>query len=206
MNSSFIVGLSGGSASGKTSFIHALRKEFSAEELCVISLDHYYKPLSAQIRDENGEVNFDHPDGIDFARVKRDLRLLLKGKTVKIVEYTFNNPALFPQQLTFRPTPIILIEGLYVFADAGLRKMLDWRLFLEVHQDEAFRRRLERDLEERGMTEEEVHYQWKNHVIPSHKEHLQPHLKDVHLFIDNNRDFREGLEQVCLKFREILNS
>jgi len=155
----FLVGLAGGSASGKTTFIRRLSEEFGEDKVCVISQDHYYKALSEQVRDENGIVNFDHPDGIDFNRIRKDIRTLLRGKRVKIVEYTFNNPDVFPKQIIYKPAPIILLEGLFVFADARLNKMYDYRMYIDADDHITLNRRLNRDTAERGMSHEEVMYQ-----------------------------------------------
>ena len=203
-NTSFLVGLAGGSASGKTTFIRQISKEFGNNKVCVISQDHYYKGLSEQLRDENGIVNFDHPTGIDFKRIKKDIRKLLKGKTVQIVEYTFNNPDVFPKQIVYQPAPIILLEGLFVFADKGLNSMYDYRLYIDADEDVTLDRRLKRDTIERGMTHEEVMYQWDNHVKPAYDQFLKPHKKESDYVIQNTDNFDDCLYHVITKFREVM--
>lgn len=198
--------MAGGSASGKTTFIRKLSEVFGSDKVCVISQDHYYKGLSEQKRDENGMVNFDHPTGIDFSRIKKDLRKLLKGETVKIVEYTFNNPNVFPKEIVYNPAPIVLLEGLFVFADKGLNKMYDYRLYVHADDDVTLDRRLKRDTAERGMTEDEVMYQWDNHVKPAYEEFLKPHKNDADYIIQNNVNFDECLETVISKFNEVIDS
>ena len=202
----FLVGLAGGSASGKTTFIRKLSEEFGQDKVCVISQDHYYKGLSEQLRDENGMVNFDHPTGIDFNRLKKDLRKLLRGETVKIVEYTFNNPDVFPKELVYNPTPIILLEGLFVYADKGLNKMFDYRLYIDAMDDVTLQRRLDRDTRERGMTQDEVLYQWENHVQPAYNEFLKPHKEKADYVIKNNSNFDECLVNVIAKFNEVISA
>ena len=205
-SNSFLVGLAGGSASGKTTFIRKLSEEFGEDQICVISQDHYYKALSEQVRDSNGMVNFDHPDGIDFNRIKRDLRKLLRGDMVKIVEYTFNNPDVFPKQLIYKPAPIILLEGLFVFADKSLNKMFNYRLYIDAGDDVTLQRRLNRDKEERGMTHEEVMYQWENHVLPAYQKFLKPHKLNADYVITNNTDFDSCYQKVSAKFKAVLAS
>jgi uridine kinase len=202
---SYLVGLAGGSASGKTTFIRRLSEEFGGDKVCVISQDNYYKGLSEQLRDELGYVNFDHPTGIDFGRIKKDLRKLLKGETVKIVEYTFNNPNVFPKEIIYKPAPIILVEGLFVFADKLLNKMYDYRLYIDADDEITLKRRLTRDTKERGMTEEEVLYQWDNHVQPAYNEFLKPHKSNADYVIKNNENFDACLSNVIQKFNDIIH-
>ena len=201
---SFLVGLAGGSASGKTTFIRKLSEEFGADKVCVITQDNYYKGLSEQMRDANGVVNFDHPTGIDFNRIKKDLRALLKGKTVRMVEYTFNNPDVFPKEIVYNPAPIILVEWLFVYADKGLNKMYDYRLYIDADDDITLQRRLSRDTVERGMKEEEVMYQWENHVKPAYSEFLKPHKETADYIIKNNNNFDACLKQIIQKFNEVI--
>ena len=202
----FLVGLAGGSASGKTTFIKKLSEVFGEDKVCVITQDNYYKGLSEQLRDENGMVNFDHPSGIDFGRIKKDIRKLLKGETVKLVEYTFNNPDIFPKEIIYRPAPIILLEGLFVFADKALNKMYDHRLYIDADDDVTLARRLKRDTAERGMTDEEVMYQWENHVLPAYAEFLKPHKINADYIIKNNENFDACLEKVISKFNEVIEA
>lgn len=202
----FLVGLAGGSASGKTTFIRKLSEVFGQDQVCVITQDNYYKGLSEQLRDENGMVNFDHPTGIDFSRIKKDLRKLLKGETVKLVEYTFNNPDIFPKEITYSPAPIVLLEGLFVFADKSLNAMYDYRLYIDADDDVTLDRRLKRDTAERGMTEDEIMYQWENHVKPAYREFLKPHKPSADYVIRNNENFDECLEKVKSKFMDVLQT
>ena len=201
----FLVGLAGGSASGKTTFITRLKEKFSDDELCVISQDHYYKPKGQQLVDENGVINFDHPVGIDTKRLARDIRRLKKGQSVSIVEYTFNNPKVFPKNIVFKPCPIILVEGLFVYADKTLKNLFDWKLYIVASKEVTLKRRLKRDKEERSIDEEMVRYQWDNHFMPAYKKYLEPHKKDMNLLINNDEGFEDELNMVEGKFREIIN-
>ena len=174
---------------GKTTLINRLNKMYQPGEICVISQDHYYKPLSEQVIDDNGEINFDLPAGIDFSRLVKDIRKLKKGQDVNIVEYTFNNPTIFPKQITFKASPIIVIEGLFIYTDSKLDGLFDLKLYVEASLDVMLKRRLDRDAKERGMTQKQIEYQWNEHVLPAYNRYLLPYRDNVDLIIVNNTHF-----------------
>ncbi len=167
--------------------------------MCVISQDHYYKPFSEQLTDKNGVVNFDLPEAIDFNRLLKDMRLLKNGKTVELVEYTFNNTNKFPEKLTFIPTPILIIEGLFIMCDPTLYGMLDLKLFIEAKEELKLERRLKRDVYERAMTHGQILYQWNEHVKPSFDRYLLPVKEEVDMIIVNNQH-RETKHQILAAY------
>ena len=120
-----IIGITGGSGSGKTTFIDHIRRRFSEKELCVISQDDYYRPNNEQQKDENGVINYDLPTSIDKKAFHEDIMKLLKGETVERVEHVFNNPNATPSVKTFKPAPIIVVEGLFVFHYKKMMRLLD---------------------------------------------------------------------------------
>jgi uridine kinase len=198
------VGITGGSASGKTTFIKKLSEKFNTNQICVISQDHYYKPISEQKLDENGEVNFDLPEAIDFNRLLKDVKSLQKGEKVELVEYTFNNPKKFPKKLTWMPTPIIIIEGLFIFHHPKVAKIFDLKLFIEAKEEIKLNRRLARDFAERAMTKDQILYQWNNHVKPSYDKYLLPYREDVDMIIMNNTHFENSLNIIVNHFNTYL--
>ncbi len=202
----YIIGVAGGSASGKTTLINKLNGLYTPEQLCVISQDHYYRPLSDQLVDKNGEINFDLPQGIDFVRLAKDLRALKRGKQVEIVEYTFNNPHIFPKQIIFKPAPIIIIEGLFIYTDAKLDAMFDLKLYVEAELDVMLNRRLERDAKERGMTREQVEYQWNEHVLPAYRNYLLPYRETVDLILVNNTRFDRSFTVLTNHLNHLLST
>lgn len=201
----YLVGISGGSASGKTTFIHRLSEVFEKNELTVISQDHYYRPLSEQKLDENGHVNFDLPEAIDFDRMMKDLKQLMKGKAVDLVEYTFNNPDKFPKTFRWNSTPIVIIEGLFIFHHHKLSSMFDLKLFIEAEASIKLNRRLERDFLERAMTREQIIYQWENHVQPAFEKYLLPYQGEVDMIIMNNTHFERSFNIIVDHFKQILS-
>ena len=119
-SNSFIIGISGGSGSGKTSFIRDIKEHFSDSEICFLSQDDYYKPRDLQHEDENGIKNFDLPESIEMDEFYFDLVKLTNGMDVEREEYMFNNAEKTPEVIHLKPAPIIIVEGLFVFYDPKL--------------------------------------------------------------------------------------
>lgn len=189
-----IIGVAGGSASGKTSFLRDLESQLPKGSISVVSQDNYYFPKEMQHVDENGEINFDLPTSIDRKQFYQDLLDLSSGKSITKTEYTFNNKAVEPKKIVIKPAPIIILEGLFIFYFKEIREMLDLRVFLDVREDIKLSRRIKRDATERGYPEETVRYQWDNHVMPSYKAYLRPFRDDANIIITNNYTFDKGLK------------
>jgi len=189
----YIVGIAGGSASGKTSFLRDLKEYISTDLMTIVSQDNYYHPKEMQLRDENGEINFDLPTSINREQFHSDLVSLIENKSVSKKEYTFNNKEAEPQLITLSPAPVIIMEGLFIFHYEEIRNLLDLRVFLDVREDIKLQRRIKRDAVERGYCEETVRYQWDNHVMPSFKAYLRPYRDDANIIITNNYTYDKGL-------------
>lgn len=202
-NGRYVVGIAGGSASGKTIFLNKLAAKLPAGALCVVSQDNYYLPKDQQQCDENGQVNYDLPTSIDRDGFLRDVKALIAGEGITRTEYTFNNPKASPKLIHVESAPIIVVEGLFVFHYAEIRHLLDLRVYLDVREEIKLQRRIERDALERGYDEGTVRYQWEHHVLPSYKKFLKPYRDDSHVIITNNITFDKGLEVLAdhLKLR-----
>jgi uridine kinase len=190
----YLVGIVGGSASGKTSFIESLAKHFEADQICVISQDHYYVAKEMQQRDENGEINFDLPGSIDRQRFHDDVMRLVSGHDIYVKEYTFNNPEKAPELICYKPAPLIIMEGLFVFYYEEIRELLDLKVFLDAEDHIKLERRIRRDSSERGYPKETVLYQWHQHVVPAYKAYLEPYKAHSDIIVTNNTSFSKGLE------------
>lgn len=190
----YVVGVAGGSASGKTSFLRKLQAHLGEEKLAIVSQDNYYLPKEHQTKDENGEVNFDLPTSIDKQRFFSDVVSLISGRQIRIEEYTFNNDGKTASEVVVNSAPIIVVEGLFVFHYPHIRELLDLRVYIDVREDIKLHRRIKRDGDERGYNESVVRYQWENHVMPSFKKFLKPYRDDSHIIITNNINYSKGLE------------
>ncbi|GAB3687710.1 uridine kinase [Spirosoma flavus] len=190
----FIVGITGGSASGKTSFLKDILNAFTEEQICLISQDNYYRTLDHIPQDQNGVYNFDLPVTINHELFAEHLSELHAGKTVETPEYTFNNPNAIPRTLTYRPTPIIIVEGLFVFHFSDVATQLDLKVYITAKNRIKLDRRLLRDQAERGLSEETINYQWKYHVRPAYQEYVKPHKDEADIVIPNNNHYKKGLD------------
>ena len=194
MNQPFLVGITGGSASGKTLFLNDLMKSFSKDQLCILSQDNYYRPREEQHVDENGVSNFDIPEAIDHEAFARDVQKIKNGETVYRQEYTFNNPNVVPRQLVFKPAPVIVIEGIFVFYFQAVSELLDLKVFIDAKDFLMLKRRIVRDAQERGYDLEDVLYRFEHHVVPTYKKYIKPYKQNADIIIPNNTHFKNGME------------
>jgi len=194
MKASYTIGITGGSGSGKTYFLQSLASRFRAEDICVISQDHYYKSMDQQPVDANGVINFDLPVTIDTEAFHRDLVKLKSGQQVEKLEYTFNNPKVVPGKLVFKPAPIIVVEGLFVQHFKEIEKELDLKIFIEAKDIVKLGRRLKRDLTERGYDIDETLYRYQYHVMPIYETVIEPLKHNADLVIPNNSQVERAIE------------
>jgi uridine kinase len=188
-----IIGITGGSGSGKTSFVRLLREPFNAQELCVISQDDYYRPRAEQDKDEQGVENFDLPKSINKKAFHDDIQRLIAGETIQRLEYKFNDSSAVPRTLTFCSAPVIVVEGLFVFHYKKIFDLMDLKVFLHAKENLKVIRRIKRDKVERNYPLEDVLYRYENHVMPSYERYVQPYLEKADLVVNNNSDFNMGL-------------
>lgn len=180
-----IVGISGGSGCGKTFILNKLIHEYPETEICLLSQDHYYKPLHTHALDENGSVNWDLPEGINEEELFADIRKLVAGEPIEKWEYTFNHPELEPSLLILKPAPILVVEGLFVFYLERIAGLLDLRVFIEASETLRLERRMIRDMAERSLSREQILYQWKYHVKPAYQHYLAPYIASADVTILN---------------------
>lgn len=201
MKESFIVGITGGSASGKTLFLNQLIKLFNEDEICLVSQDNYYKPLQQQPLDEEGVHNFDTPHSIDLEQFTKDIILLKEGMEVQRQEYTFNNPKAISKSLIFKPAPIIVVEGLFVFYFPEIYNLLDLKIFIDAREHIKLKRRIVRDNTERGYDINDVLYRYEKHVAPTYEKYIKPFKYDADILIPNNKSFQVAMEMLVIFLR-----
>lgn len=192
----YLVGITGGSGSGKTYFLNQLLEGVGRENICLVSQDNYYRPLRDQPVDKNGVSNFDTPESLDFVAYTQDVMALCAGQTVTREEYTFNSPIIKPKTLVFESRPIILVEGIFVLHYKEIAKLMDLKLFIEAKEAIKIKRRIIRDNKERGYDLDDVLYRYENHVLPAYEKYIEPVKGFADLIIPNNKYCKRALRVV----------
>lgn len=167
------IGVAGGSGSGKTTVSQAILDRFGEERITYLQHDSYYCDLAHLPLEQRRQVNFDHPDAFDNDLFITHVDALLRGETVAVPTYDFASYTRGPAHMV-QAAPVILIEGILIFADAALRERLDIKLFVDAESDLRIIRRLQRDIIERGRTVESVIEQYLTTVRPMHLEFVEP--------------------------------
>ncbi len=193
MRQPYTIGITGGSGSGKTYFIEQLASHFQPHEICLISQDHYYKPIETQVIDEKGIQNFDLPEAIEREQLHADILKLKRGEPLLKKEYMFNKLDSQPKMLEFKPAPILIIEGLFVQYYPEIEKELDLKIFIEAKDYLKLSRRIRRDNEERGYDLDDVLYRYQHHVMPVYESLIKPLKHHADFIIPNNRHFERAL-------------
>lgn len=200
----YLIGISGGSGSGKTSFIRDLKRAFSPSEICFLSQDDYYKSREQQLSDENGVKNFDLPESILLDEFYFDLVKLMNGLPVQREEYTFNNELRNPITNVLTPAPIIIVEGLFVFYDTKIFNLLDLKILIHASDTQKIIRRIKRDRVERNYPLEDVLYRYEHHVLPSFESFIYPFFSKVDIVINNNKNYDLGRDMLIAHLEKTL--
>jgi len=189
-----VIGISGGSGSGKTRFVNDLTARFGNGEICFLHQDNYYKPIEQQEKDDEGIENFDLPDSLFLDKFAEDIKKLKNGESVVFTEYTFNNETSESKVITIEPAKVIIAEGLFLFHHEVIREHLD--LSIIIHADDSNRiiRRIKRDRKERNYPVDDVMYRYEHHVMPSYRLYIYPYLTDVDIVINNNKSYDRSLD------------
>lgn len=203
----FVIGIAGGSGSGKTFFLKCFLNHFKENEICLVSQDdYYYRVAHNMTAEENKHYNFDLPATIDNDLFLKDIKKLISGETVCQKEYTFNNPALEPRLLEIKPAPIVMVEGLFILHFKEIAELIDLKIFIDADEDIALKRRLKRDLHERGYPEDDVLYKWNNHVVPAYKDYLLPYRDQCDVIITNNTHVADDIIRTTSQISSHLRS
>ncbi|HOU47383.1 MAG TPA: uridine kinase [Chitinophagales bacterium] len=202
----FVIGISGGSGSGKTTFVKELAASFSPEQVCILSQDNYYKPREEQVIDSIGEKNFDLPESFKEEEYHQDVLKLLSGEEVILTEYTYNNELAQPKKVFYKPAPVIVIEGIFVFHFIDVSNLMDLKIFIDADEHIKLIRRIQRDKIERNYPLEDVLYRYQHHVFPAYEKFIQPYKSSCDIIVNNNISFDDAMDALRLSIREKLEN
>ncbi|AAQ58760.1 uridine kinase [Chromobacterium violaceum] len=174
MSTPFIIGVAGGSGSGKTTVTNKVLETIGSEMAAVIIQDYYYRDQSHLTFEQRLGTNYDHPQAFDWPLLISHIDDLRNGRAIEMPVYDFANHTRSDQTVTVQPAPVIVIEGLFPLYDAALREMMSLKIFVDTDSDVRFIRRLKRDIAERGRTMESVIEQYLSTVRPMHNQFIEP--------------------------------
>lgn len=194
VTTSLIVGVAGGSGSGKTTVVNGLVQLLGVNRVSVIQHDRYYYDRSELPPAERQHINYDHPDALDTHALVEDLLLLLQGSAVHLPVYDYPTHTRTTETVTTEPREVIIVDGILVLADEALRDALDIKVFVDTDPDLRIIRRLERDVARRGRTVESVIQQYTESVRPMHLAFVEPSKCFADHIISGSGDFTAALE------------
>ncbi len=200
-----IVGIAGGTGSGKTTFAQALQAAMG-EECVIISQDSYYVANWDLPFEERLKINYDHPDALEDELLIEHLKRLKRGETIQVPVYDFAQYVRTDRTITVQPRRIVIVEGILVLADPELRSLFDLKVFVDTDPDVRILRRLVRDVQERGRSLDSVHKQYLSTVKPMHEAFVEPSKKYADLIVPEGGFNQVALETVAALLRQYLES
>jgi uridine kinase len=200
-----IIGICGGTGSGKTTVANRILQAVGAHEVAFIQQDSYYRDLDRMPLDLRRQVNFDHPDAIDNDLLVEHVRSLRAGETVELPIYDFKNHARRPETLRLEPKLITILEGILIFAEQRLLDEMDIKVFVDTPDDIRFIRRLRRDIVERGRTMDTVIDQYLSSVRPMHQQFVEPSKRFADVIIPEGGHNQVSIDLLSGKIRERLS-
>jgi uridine kinase len=201
----FIIGISGGTGSGKTTFVNNIITELTDQEISVISQDSYYHETTKLSKKERLNINFDHPESIDFNLLTKHILSLKKGEDVAQPIYSFLEHNRLKETTTTIPKKIIIVEGILILSNTELRNLLDLSIYIDVDDDERLIRRVKRDCIERGRNMNEVFNRYQDTLKPMHQKYIENSKKHADIIIPNNKFNRKGINIVKTIIKEKLS-
>lgn len=199
-----IIGICGGTGSGKTTIARAIVEAVGGQNVVLVEQDSYYRNLADMPLDERHQANFDHPDSIDSDMLVNHLMRLKQGLTVEMPLYDFKTHTRSDRIEIIEPKPVVIVEGILIFAEPRVLGLLDMRVYVDTPDDIRFIRRLKRDIAERGRTTESVIDQYYRTVRPMHHEFVEPSKRYADIIIPEGANSSMTLDLLASMVREKL--
>jgi uridine kinase len=200
-----IIGVAGGTGSGKTTVAETILKRVGEEHIAFIPHDAYYRDLSHMPPDQRALVNFDHPDALETDLLVEHLQVWRQGHPIDVPIYDFKTHSRKKQTRRVELQRVALVEGILVFAEPKLREMFDVKLYVDADADIRFIRRLKRDIEERGRTVESVVEQYLTTVRPMHLEFVEPSKRYADVIIPEGGHNQVAMDMVVTRIERLLS-
>lgn len=202
-----VIGIAGGTGSGKTTVVNNILRDLNAESVIVISQDNYYKDHPELSFDERSKINFDHPRSIDFELLKEHVALLKSGVSIEQPVYSFITHSRKEETILTHPQSVIIVEGILVLTDADLRELFDVKIFVHADSDERLIRRVRRDIQERGRDLDEVLTRYQKTLKPMHQQFIEPSKNYADIIIPNMKKKNSvAIKVLSTVIKEKLNS
>ena len=203
MNSVYVIGIAGGSGSGKSTFAARLREQFP-DSVALISCDNYYRAHDDISLEERRKLNYDAPEALEFNLMVSHLRALKRGEAVDCPVYDFALHNRSDKILRIDPRPVIIVDGILILSDPALRETFDLRIYVETDADERILRRARRDMEVRGRKIDDIMAQYLTTVKPMHETYVEPSKKHADLILNGGMN-PVALEIVAGRVRDFLD-
>jgi uridine kinase len=204
MSRPIVIGVAGGSASGKTTVVTEIVGALGADQVTVIEHDAYYHDRSSVPADQRPHVNYDHPDALETDLLVRQLHALRAGQPVAVPVYDFATHTRAARTVAALPRKVVILEGILILAEPALRELMDVRVYVDADADIRLIRRLERDIRERGRSLESVVAQYLETVQPMHLEFVEPSKRHAHVIIPEGGRNRVAVDMLLAKIRAVL--
>lgn len=204
MNTPVLIGIAGGTGSGKTTVARAIYDRVGKDRIEWISHDSYYRNFEGLSAEERHHINFDHPDSLETELLVRHLDALCKGSAVEVPIYDFTAHARKTDTQRVEPRRVVIVEGILVLAEPELRKRIDIKLFVDTPADIRFVRRLVRDIRVRGRSVESVVEQYMTTVRPMHEEFVEPSKRHADLIIPEGGENQVALDAIISRVEHLL--
>ena len=199
-----VIGIAGGTGSGKTTVARAIYDKVGSDRIEWISHDSYYRNFEGLTTEERHHINFDHPDSLETELLARHLDVLIKGSAVEVPIYDFTTHSRKPETLRVEPRKVVIVEGILVLAEPELRKRIDIKLFVDTPADIRFVRRLMRDIKSRGRSVESVIEQYVTTVRPMHEEFVEPSKRHADLIIPEGGENLVAIDAIIARVERLL--
>ena len=204
MKTPVIIGIAGGTGSGKTTVARAIYDRVGSDRIEWISHDSYYRNFEGLSPEDRHKINFDHPDSLETELLIRHLDVLGKGSSVEVPLYDFASHTRRPDTQRVEPRRVVIVEGILVLAEPELRKRIDIKLFVDTPADIRFMRRLMRDIQGRGRSLESVVHQYMTTVRPMHEEFVEPSKRYADLIIPEGGENQVALDAIIARVEHLL--